>query len=173
MANKTLNITFSTSNVKSYLNAVSAGRVVINPNTGETLNDWLGKQGNVTQLIPAPNVSSFPLLGNPKHLYLDQSTGVLYVFLNNKYVSATADNGGVVVVPTASNRPTVGKANILYVMQDTNEIFRWSDESVSYVPCSPGLGREELSELIDDKVDDALTGIELIQGGTASGSEHA
>lgn len=166
----TLNITFSTANVRSYLNTINSTRIVVNQETGETLDGWLKKQGSTTQLVTAPDTSQFPLIGNPNYLYLDQSSGGLYVFLNNEYVPTTTGSSGMVVVPTKNQLPVVGNANTLYVIERTNEIFRWSDTSISYLPCSPGVDKEELTEIIDTKVTTILTGIEVIQGGTASGT---
>lgn len=166
----TLNITFSTANVRGYLNTINSSRIVINQNTGETLDGWLKKQGSSTQLVAATDVSQFPLVGNPNYLYLDQSSGTLYVFLNNEYTPTTAGSTGMYVVPTKNQLPVVGNSNVLYVIERTNEIFRWSDSSISYLPCAPGVNREELDNLIDTKVTTVLTGIEVIQGGTASGT---
>lgn len=166
----TLNITFSTANVRGYLNTVSSSRIVINQNTGETLDGWLKKQGSTTQLVAATDASQFPLIGNPNYLYLDQSSGTLYVFFNNEYIPTTTGSTGMYVAATRSQLPVVGNSNTLYIIESTNEIFRWSDTNISYLPCAPGVGREDLNNLIDTKVSTILTGVEVIQGGTASGT---
>lgn len=163
----TLNITFSSSNVKSYLNAVSAEKVVVNPKTGETLQNWLRRQGSTTQLVIAETLAGFPLVGDSRNLYLAQDICVLYVFADGNYIPVTSGEGGTIPVNTKANLPAVGNEGSLYIVRKTNEIYRWSDDLVAYIPCSTGIGAEELEFKIDSKIGSALDAIEVISGGTA------
>lgn len=168
----TLNITFSASNKKNYLNAISADKVVINHRTGKTLTEWLSEQGNTTQLIIAESFDKFPSQGDPRYLYLDKSSGCLYAFVDNEYSPVAGDNSSVNAVETKANLPAIGIENGLYIIKETNELYRWSDDAVSYVPCAPGLSAEELEYKITNQVEEILNSIEIIQGGNASGFEQ-
>lgn len=168
----TLNITFSTLNKKNYLNVISSNKVVINNRTGKTLTEWLGEQGNTTQLIMKESFDKFPPKGDPRYLYLDKSSGCLYAVVDNKYSPVAGDNSSVNVAETKANLPAIGIENGLYIIKETNELYRWSDDAVSYIPCAPGLGIEELEYKITNQVEDILNSIEIIQGGNASGFEQ-
>lgn len=40
--------------------------------------------------------------------------------------------GGTIPYPNLASFPTVGKENILYIDQESNELYRWDDENIKY-----------------------------------------
>lgn len=69
-----------------------------------------------------------------------------------KYIDDTNENhGGVISRKTYLEFPNIGRENIIYIDETTDEIYRWDDEDVKYY-----------------KVGSNIENIEIISGGNAS-----